>query len=178
MSLVEQWKYELCYERSNYRMGRGRLQYTAEDINSMSAGLTYLDVGCGRGETLDRAESIGLICTGIETVPDLCDGKRVIHGDACDLPFEDGAFHYVSCYDVVEHLPPGEEQQALDELRRVCSGVFFLSTNDKPSFLDGIDLHVNKRPAKDWDADIRARWGNVIFTKQPPHGDWHWRCEP
>ncbi len=174
MSLTEQWKYEMCYERSEYKMGPQRRIYVAEDIATMERGLTYLDVGCGRGEALDFARDRGIHAQGIETVPALCDGSRVLHGDICNLPFEDDSFDYVSCYDVLEHLPPGEEQAALDELKRVCLGVCFISTNDRPSFIDGVDLHVNKRPQRAWHADMLNRWGNVLYQPRGRYGDWHW----
>lgn len=182
MSLVEQWKYEECYKLETYRMGRGRLAYASEDVNSFEMGAAYLDVGCGRGEMLDLANSNGLAeVRGVETVPALCDGIRVIHGDACALPFADNSFDYLTCYDVLEHLVPGEEQEALDEFARVCRGVVLLSTNDRPSFLDHpnegkVDLHINKRKQQDWHADIVARFPNAVFTRQQPWGDWHWRC--
>lgn len=177
MSLDEQWKYELSYELESYRMGPARRNYASDDVRSMGDCGTYLDVGCGRGEMLALAEEQGLTVWGIETVPKLCDGERVRHGDICALPFPDDFFDFASCYDVLEHLIPGEEQQALDELKRVCRGVVFLSTNDRPSHLpDGTDLHINKRSVQAWHADILARWPNAVFTKAGPHGDWHWRC--
>jgi len=177
MSLAEQWKYERAYLLNDYKMGAQRHQYALLDVGTMQPGRTYLDVGCGRGEMLDHARDLGLLVTGIETVPELCDGEAVVHGDACALPFEDDQFDYLTCYDVLEHLPPGTEQEALDEFRRVCRGVVFLSTNDKPSHLpDGTDLHVNRRPLAHWHADIKARWHLADFHYAGTHGDWHWRC--
>ncbi len=177
MSLEEQWKYERAYELDNYRMGPVRFNYASRDVSSFEAGRTYLDVGCGRGEMLDIAESNGVIVKGIETVPPLCDGERIIHGDACALPFANDTFDYLTCYDVLEHLPPGTEQAALDEFRRVCRGVCFFSTNDRPSHLpDGTDLHVNKRPQADWHADILLRWPSAEFDYAGRTRDWHWRC--
>jgi ubiquinone/menaquinone biosynthesis C-methylase UbiE len=182
MSLVEQWKYEKCYELESYRMGVQRYKYTLEDIGEIQAGQTYLDVGCGRGEMLDAVESNGGIVTGIETVPALCDGKRVIHGDGCALPFEDNAFDYVSCYDVLEHIPRTEDDLILNELARVCRGIVFISTNDRPSFLsdpvtqEKIDLHINKRPQSDWHRKVTAVWNNTKFRERGHWKDWHWRC--
>ena len=177
MSLAEQWKYEKSYRSSDYRMKGLRLKYAAHDVGTMTPGSLYLDVGCGRGEMLDVAESIGVIACGIETVPDLCDGTRVLHGDICALPFADDAFDYVTCYDVLEHILPGEEQTALDELRRVCRGVVFLSTNDRRSVLpDGTELHVNRRSRVDWHTDIIARWPAAEFSLAEGR-DWHWRCQ-
>jgi len=178
---AEAWKYQRCYALDSYRMGRHRYDYTGRDINTMQGGKLLLDVGCGRGEVLDRAKSIGVIGVGIESIPELCDNETIFHGDATDLIFTDDSFDYVTCYDVLEHLIPGDEQKALDEFKRVCKGTVFLSTNDRPSFLKDpehgmIDLHINKRPKEAWQADILARWPDAKFDYAGPQRDWHWVC--
>jgi ubiquinone/menaquinone biosynthesis C-methylase UbiE len=175
----EAWKYQKCYQLENYRMGRHRVNYSAADVNTMKGGKLLLDVGCGRREVLDAAKSIGVIGVGIESIPELCDDETVFHGNACDLIFTDNSFDYVTCYDVLEHLVPGDEQKALDEFKRVCRGTVFISTNDRPSFLkepgqEPIDLHINKRPLEAWHADMLARWPNAKFDYAGPQRDWHW----
>ena len=180
VSLAEQWKYEKAYELTTYRMGPNRHIYACEDIRTIPPGSSYLDVGCGRGETLDFATENGIAAQGIETVPALCNRPDVQHGDVCNLPFPDGAFDFVSCYDVLEHLPPGEEQAALSELNRVARRGVFLSTNDRPSKLpDGTDLHVNKRKHGIWQADIEKHFAGAVITAglKGPHRDWHWRID-
>lgn len=177
MSLVEQWKYERAYELENYRMGPVRLVYAMEDIAVIQPGQSYLDVGCGRQEIMIAVEKNGGIVQGIETVPQLCDGERVIHGDICDLPFEDRQFDFVGCYDVMEHIPPTEDDVALRELARVCRGTVFISTNDRRSVLpDGTDLHINKRPQSDWHRKITAVWPNAKYAPRGRTADWHWTC--
>ncbi len=179
MTHPEQWKYEAAYEIENYRMGNRRKAVAYEWIGTLAA-LKYLDVGCGRGETLDWARRRGLVAYGTELVPQLCN-DFVIHAELEDLPFADHEFDYVSCYDVLEHLIPGHEQTALDELFRVCRKEMHLSTNDRPSTLpDGTDLHINKRPREAWQDDIVARAekrnGQVFFsTFGVLDHDWLWR---
>jgi ubiquinone/menaquinone biosynthesis C-methylase UbiE len=178
MSLDEQWKYERAYSIDTYKMGPARFDYAAADIATIESGKRYLDVGCGRGEMLDLARAQGALAHGIETVPQLCDGSTIIHGDACALPFPDDHFDCLSCYDVLEHLIPGEEVLALDEFLRVCKGTVFLSTNDRASCLpDGTDLHINKRPQTDWHHKITQRWADVVYNDAGPHRDWHWVCQ-
>lgn len=178
MSLKEQWKYERAYELGHYRMGVDRMNYAMVDVESMVPGSLYLDVGCGRGEMVKYARRRNVLAMGVDATPQLCDDKTVFHGDICALPFPEKQFDYVSCYDVLEHLPPGEEQQALDELGRVCRGWLFISTNDRPSHLpDGTDLHVNKRSRTEWHADLLKRWGpkeRMWFAMKGPKRDWHW----
>jgi SAM-dependent methyltransferase len=181
MSRIDQWKYEKCYgELETYAMGFGRRQIVQQDIVSMNPGSTYLDVGCGRGETLHLAQQHGVSATGVEIVPQLI-AENIIDADIEELPFDDNAFDYVSCYDVLEHLEPGTEQKALDELFRVCKVELFLTTNKKPSFFteeDGtkLDLHINKREKDEWQSDIMARMnGGQIFFKTYQLEEWHWR---
>ena len=183
VSRIDQWKYEKAYSTlPNYRMGSGRYRLVQEDIAGMTRGLRYLDVGCGRAETLHMARQGGLDAWGTDIVAELTVDPNILDADIEALPFQDGEFDYVSCYDVLEHLEPGTEQQALDELGRVCSKHLFLSTNDKYSHLpSGEDLHINKRSRCAWQADIDARWADTarIFFKTFGHlgSEWHWRIE-
>ncbi len=179
MSRQDQWKYEKAYgEMPDYRMGSARLEVVQKDILSMPAGASYLDVGCGRGETLELARKRGIDAWGVDIVPGL-QNERVIDADICDLPFEDGQFDYVSCYDVLEHLPPGTEQKALDELGRVAGKQLIMTTNDKESKLpSGEVLHINRRARQAWEDDIMARWKQhrVFFSVYGFRGsEWRWR---
>lgn len=177
MSLVDQWKYEKAYKLENYHLQGARQTEVMGDIDTMSPGLKYLDVGCGRGESIRWANQRGVIATGTEIVDYLCN-ENVVHADIEALPFDDNAFDYVSCYDVLEHLPPGTEQKALDELGRVCSLRLILTTNDRPSTLPtGEDLHTNKRPQHIWHADMLERWGDKAIFSTFGTYDWKWTVD-
>lgn len=179
MALDELHKYEKAYRLDTYRMGPYRREVMYRDVGEMRPGSRYLDVGCGRGETLQQAAGNGVEAWGTEIVESLC-GGRVVRADIESLPWPADHFDYVTCYDVLEHLTPGTEQRALDELFRVCRGQIIVTTNKKPSRLpSGEDLHVNKREAAEWQADILARCadGDRVFFKQfgPAGSDWYWR---
>ena len=180
MALDELWKYEKAYATlPNYRMGATRKSIMHEDIQTMLEGKTYLDVGCGRGETIEAGLGRGLDAYGTDIVADLC-GGRVLQSDIESLPHDDKSFDYVSCYDVLEHLTPGTEQKALDELYRVCRRELFITTNNKPSRLpSGEDLHVNKREREVWEEDLRRRLGpdDRLHYKTFGGNEWHWRVE-
>lgn len=47
--------------------------------------------------------------------------ERPVQGDACSLPFADGAFDLVLSLDVLPHLSPGEERRAINEMARVTA---------------------------------------------------------
>ena len=59
------------------------------------------------GEGLRYARSLGV--------------ERPVQGDACSLPFADGAFDLVLSLDVLPHLPAGEERRAIQEMARVTA---------------------------------------------------------
>jgi len=59
------------------------------------------------------------------TFCDLIEGEiphsAYVRGSAAALPFPDNAFPVVSCCDVLEHVPPEDRRDVLDELLRVAS---------------------------------------------------------
>ena len=164
----EQLKYRDCYQAPNYRMGELRMQDARRDLESCSRG-SYLDIGCGRGEMLAYAESIGFTeVKGVEVVPTLVDGERVVAGEAHDLPFPDNSFDVVSLFDVIEHLLPGDDEAVCREMARVARKHVVLTANNKPSHcpITKADLHINRRPYEEWDALFREWFpGNVTWLK-------------
>lgn len=180
MAVAERWKYEKAYSTlATYRMGPLRKEIMHEDIQSMEPGKTYLDLGCGRAETIEAGLGHGVDSYGVEFVAALC-GGRVMQADIESLPHEDKSFDYVSCYDVLEHLTIGTEQKVLDEMFRVCRGELFITTNNKKSVLpSGEDLHVNKREREVWEKDLRRRLGpdDKMYYKTYGGNEWHWRIE-
>lgn len=160
--LSEHKKYEAAYKSGGYRMGRDRLRCAREDIAGLEGSL--LDVGCGRGEVLDLAESMDLTATGAEVVPDLIDGKRVVYGEAYALPFADKSFDHVTMFDVMEHLLPEDAERTVRELARVARQTVTLAISNVSDVRDGVELHINRRPYEDWDRDLRV-W---------IPGEWEW----
>jgi SAM-dependent methyltransferase len=59
------------------------------------------------GEGLRHARALGV--------------ERPVQGDACSLPFADGAFDLVLSLDVLPHLSRGEERRAIQEMARVTA---------------------------------------------------------
>lgn len=178
-SELEKEKYAHVYKTlDRYRMGMPRYQKAQADVARMTPGSKYLDVGCGRGEVINLAMAAGHDAYGLELVPDLCDGTRVLEGEIYALPWPEKAFDYVSCYDVLEHLEPGTEGAALDELGRVCRGVLILTTNDKRSRdpTTGRELHLIRKPREAWEMDISQRWPTAAIERSSYNkNEWHWR---
>lgn len=91
------------------------------------AGLDALDVGCGAGLTLSRLASrpqVGQV-VGVDPSREAIAHARgrgdflVAQGTALGLPFDPGSFDLVTCFDVLQHLPPGADRVAASEIVRV-----------------------------------------------------------
>ncbi|HLK39211.1 MAG TPA: class I SAM-dependent methyltransferase [Polyangiaceae bacterium] len=98
----------------------------------VTAARSVLDVGCGSGQVLEALRRPGLRLCGVEMAADAVRSleQRGIEGRAVDLetaalPFRDGEFDVVLCYDVLEHVfAPG---RLLGEIGRVAgSGYVFV----------------------------------------------------
>jgi len=160
---AEQDKYINAYQKDNYRMG-GLRKADAERTVQQLMPTSMLDVGCGRGEMLDFAKSLGAdTVIGIEVVPQLVAARDdVLPGEGWQLPFDDNSFDVVTCFDVMEHLLPGDDILTLQELSRVASRAVAVSANNKDSWDDGVQLHINKRPYPEWERLIIENVPGVI----------------
>lgn len=177
--ISEQKKYDAAYQLEKYGMGGLRMQDAVDDLSSLPRG-SYLDVGCGRGEMLDKAIKMGFShVKGVEVVPDLIDEERVVAGEAYSLPFEDKSFDVVSLFDVIEHLIPGDDELACREMNRVACKHILLTANNRPSRLpDGTDLHINIRSYDEWD-ELFREWfdGSVVRLKNRKYVSAGWRID-
>ncbi len=165
---IERAKYERIYKLPDYKMGAARLLDAQDDVRGLPFRTSYLDVGCGRGEMLDFAEAEGFVrVQGVEAVPYLCDGGRVIQADAWDLPFKDREFSAVSMFDVIEHLLPADEISVLEELKRVAFRRVILTANNRPSRSLGVELHINTKPYETWDEIFREVFNGWTVNWKP-----------
>lgn len=99
-------------------------------------GKRVLDIACGTGYGLAILKKAATHVTGVDVDPLAaaeasreCDQKAsVILGDGLGLPFEDGCFDVVTCFETLEHL--NQRTAFLTELHRVLKheGQLLLST--------------------------------------------------
>lgn len=182
---AEQAKYTTAYQDPAYRMGKFRRQvlqhWLAEQV---SAGPVerYLDVGCGRGESLDIASNLGIgERWGFETiaVADNEGWKRQIGGHCWDviegvhaLDFvADGWADLVTCLDVLEHVLEPDSIAGLGELVRITKGRLLVSVAWHSSVWNGVELHVNRHDADWWLAQLNgvtAKLGGTASAYLPP----------
>lgn len=169
---AEHRKYHAAYELPHYAMGLGRMRDALDDLRALpECKGSYLDVGCGRGEMLEKARQLGFgpKIKGVEVVPQLIGGD-VVKGQAHKLPFKDNSFDVVTMFDVIEHLLPGDDELACKEMLRVAKKHILITANNRPSHLpDGRDLHINIRPYEEWH-DLFCKWfapATVTWIKGP-----------
>lgn len=96
------------------------------DLLNAQPKKSLLDVACGTGTFLKRAEARGLAVSGVDVSPVAIEtaAKRIPTATvrvarAEELPFAEGAFDYVTCIGSLEHFPDPEAGAA--EIRRVLS---------------------------------------------------------
>jgi SAM-dependent methyltransferase len=107
-----------------------------------------LDVGCATGFLVEALRERGLDAWGCDAsayaVEHAAPGAagRVSLGDPSQrLPYSDGEFELVSALEILEHLPPAAVPGALRELRRVCSGICYVTTPSFGANASGLDGH-------------------------------------
>jgi SAM-dependent methyltransferase len=156
---AEHAKYVKAYTIETYRMGGARYTDAVRQLAELPCRGSYLDVGCGRGEMVREAMQLGFapVC-GVEVVPNLVDGRRVIYAEGHALPFLDRSWDVVTLFDVVEHLLPGDDEAVCRELVRVARRHILITANNHESTLpDGTVLHINRRPYAEWER-LLAEW--------------------
>lgn len=168
-------KYERLYtEDPTYRMGPGRKE-AVRALLAQAAGqcISILDIGTGRGETLLLAEELGYAdIVGTDAAEAVCWGANgdigyeVLCCMAWEVPFADRTFDLVTCFDVLEHLPPDKTFATLQELGRLARRRLLLSVCAKPDVRDGVDLHINLRPYIEWHGLIERSLGTFFAVER------------
>lgn len=86
-----------------------------------------LEIGMGNGFLSGYLRKWGQSITTLDVDPDL---KPDVTGSVLKLPFADGTFDVVACFEVLEHLPYEDFSKALSEIWRVSRRGAVLSVPD------------------------------------------------
>lgn len=123
------------WSRAMWRLASGWLERAIRG----RSGLAALDVGCGAGLSLVRLAGHREVArvVGLEPSPGALRLARrhrafeLVQGSVLALPFADGCFDVVTCFDVLQHLPDGGDRRAADEIARVLrpGGVAVVRSN-------------------------------------------------
>jgi SAM-dependent methyltransferase len=150
-------KYQDAYRDPAYGMGVRRKAHVQGILQGLPPG-SLLDIGTGRGETLQLAQAAGHDpVAGTEVVKELL-SDNVFYGEAHHIPFASGSFDYVTCFDVLEHLIEDDIRPCLQELYRVARRACIVSASERTSRYKGRELHISRRPKAKWLQLIRECW--------------------
>jgi len=164
-------KFYDTYWSSWYKGKRSFLRETfADKLIKIFQPTLILDVGCGPGNTLRRLLRLKRDAYAIEYSPwiianrlkDLKQISRVKEGSITQIPHFDDRFDLVLCTEVLEHIPPEDVSQGIQELIRVCNKYIVCTICSKPSPLDDpakldkpedlkdLKAHATVRPIEWW----------------------------
>jgi ubiquinone/menaquinone biosynthesis C-methylase UbiE len=129
-----------------FAYGRAKIDRLLDGcFKTLQPGARILDVGCGTGEYVRRANELGFSASGIEPAEAMRQaaieknpGSTILDGLATEIPFPDRTFDFVICIEVLRYLHGADNRQALREVYRVLKpgGTLFLTTVNRYE-LDG-----------------------------------------
>jgi len=100
-----------------------------------------LDIGCGNGALLERAQAMGYACEGLEISPALAaqaEKRNAVMVHRCflaGLDCPENSFDVITMYDLLEHLEnPRDDLQKIFRLLKP-GGIFFIFTPDDEAVL-------------------------------------------
>jgi ubiquinone/menaquinone biosynthesis C-methylase UbiE len=112
-------------------------RFNARIAKNYITGKKLLDVGCWTGNFISLLKSERTETAGIDIEEKVLrfakkrlPGVFFICGTALNMPFREGYFDIVACWDVIEHLPQKEDSALLFEINKVLKngGFLLLST--------------------------------------------------
>jgi hypothetical protein len=136
-----------------------------------------LDAGCGVGygaEMIARAGASRVV--GIDLAPEAiaAASERVGEmadfqvGDVQDLPFDEGSFDLVVCFEVLEHLE--DPEPAITALKDVLreGGLLIVSSPNRGVYPPGNPYHLHEFTLEELRDALTARFANVVLMRQHP----------
>ncbi len=164
------WKAKI-EQYGNWSTYHERIQMTL-DIIGFKEGIEILDVGCGVGAQVIELAHLGANCAGIDVDKDAIRvvnqvrddfglNLKGIHGNACDMPFEDETFDVVMSQEFFEHVPDFETGMR-EQIRVLKTGGKLVI--EQSNFLDPFVLYglLVKYPLR-----TKGQYGGIkwLFTK-------------
>jgi 2-polyprenyl-3-methyl-5-hydroxy-6-metoxy-1,4-benzoquinol methylase len=168
-------------ERVNMDEHRGRLiasEHVARYLwgAQLARGRTVLDAGCGTGygakliveAGADRVVGVDISEDAVAEASEFNTSERVeIHqADLRSLPYADGEFSLVMCFEVIEHV---EDRGAiLDELARVLGreGILCISTPNRRVYPPGNPHHLHEYEPQEFAEVLGKHFSHVELHRQ------------
>src|SRR6516165_4822224 len=140
-----EWYEEMATSRfaNAFSYGRHKIDVLLDEVlKEQQAGARVLDVGCGTGEYVRRANELGFSASGLEPADAMRaaaisknPGVSIVSGVATELPYPDESFDLVICIEVLRYLDRSDIRQAWRELpraRRPQGKIFLIMVNRNP----------------------------------------------
>lgn len=112
-----------------------------------------LDMGCGRGQTVEHLRSRGLQAEGIDQIRK---NPQMRVGDITKPIADVGSFNSVVCIDCIEHLYEDQVLGLFENMKQVKRQAFSIHNGESTG--TGQELHVNRRSFQDWAILIRKHF--------------------
>lgn len=142
---------------------------------SLARGRRVLDAGCGVGYgtamlgDAGAAEAVGvdISAAAVEAASDGAPSNTsFLTGDVRALPFDDGRFDFVVCYEVIEHVD--RQDEVIAELARVLApgGVLALSSPNRDVYVRGNPHHIHEYVPQELRAALERCFAHVDLYRQ------------
>jgi ubiquinone/menaquinone biosynthesis C-methylase UbiE len=141
----------------------------------LAEGRRVLDAACGTGYGSAILAGAGAASvTAVDRSEDALrrarraatEGVRHERADLAALPFEDGAFDLVVCFEAIEHVD--DQDRVLDELVRVLApgGVLAISSPNRDVYIPDNPHHTHEYLPDEFFAALRGRLAHVRLLRQ------------
>jgi SAM-dependent methyltransferase len=112
-----------------------------------------LDLGCGRGHTVEHLQDLGFAADGIDQIS--CHAEMLV-GDITK-PIQDiQKYSSVVCMDCIEHLYDEQLEGLFDNMKNVKRQAFSIHNGESNG--TGVELHVNRLSFVEWSERIRKHF--------------------
>ena len=140
-------------------------------------GKRVLDAACGAGFGTALLAKRAAEAVGVDFSPAALEAARREHGGVAEfvegdlraLPFGDGEFEAIACFEALTHL--AEPERALDELRRVLrpGGLLLASAPDPTAYPAGDPLQLSEISPRELRTMLGERFAAVALYGQQPY---------
>ena len=148
--------------------------------HELCKGKRTLDYGCGEGYGTAILAKNASSVVGVDVDPEAIKHSKDLYADFSNatfqrlesslLPFPDGHFEFITCFEVIEHVTNQEE--ILSELSRVLSptGTLLISTPNKAEYSDlnnySNEFHVKEFYVDEFRSFLKNEFAHVSFLGQ------------
>jgi len=140
-------------------------------LEALVVGKSLLDVGCGRClfvQAFPELRTVAVDISGVVVAELTAQGITAVRAEIQALPFARDEFTTVCAFDVLEHIPPGEVDTAISELKRVASKRVLLTIGKRGHVHSGWQLHLTLKPFNEWALLLADDRWRIIYDSE------HW----